>query len=281
MSELPVIGMLQRTATETQVTHLQRAWLYAVAVAAVAFLVLPTLLVIPISFTASSFMEFPPRAYSLRWYFAYFGSTELMDATRLSLEVAMLTMLTATPCGIAAAYGVFAGQFRYANLLTGIIILPLVVPLILIAIGLFFVFIPLHLNNSILGLVIGHSGLTVPLVFVIVLTRLRQYDLRQEQAARSLGASRLRAFVTVTIPQIKFSIVAGALLAFITSFDEAVIAYFVSTGPMSTLTRRIFMSLEYGVEPTIAAISSCLILLTVAVVAVTQVMCAERNKRPP
>lgn len=251
------------------------------AIVAVTFLVLPTLLVIPISFTASSFMEFPPRAYSLRWYIAYFGSTELMDATWISLKVATLTMLTATPCGIAAAYGVFAGQLRYANLLAGIIILPLVVPLILIAIGLFFVFIPLHLNNSILGLVIGHSGLAMPLAFVIVLARLRQYDLRQEHAARSLGASRLRAFITVTIPQIKFSIVAGALLAFITSFDEAVIAYFISTGPMSTLTRRIFMSLEYGVEPTIAAISSCLILLTVAVVVATQVMYAERGKSLP
>ncbi|MBI1777932.1 MAG: ABC transporter permease [Proteobacteria bacterium] len=271
-------SFMKRPATDTQVAHWQRLWLYVFVALVLVVLILPTLIVIPISFTASSFMEFPPRSYSLRWYRVYLQSSELMDATWISLQVATLTTLVATPCGVAAAYGVRCLRTGHADLLAGIVVLPLIVPVILIAIGLFFVYIPLGFNNTILGLVVAHTGLSVPFVFVIVLTRLRQFDFRQEQAAQSLGANRGRAFLTVTLPQIKFSVIAGALLAFITSFDEAVVAYFVGTGPMSTLTRRMFMSLEYGVEPTIAAISTLLVALTVLIVVVTQILVVERPK---
>lgn len=268
---------LKEPAASSQVSHWQRLWLYVFVVIVLAVLVLPTLIVVPISFTASSFMEFPPRAYALRWYRAYFQSRELIDATLISAQVAAITTLVATPLGVAAAYGVRALGGGSGNQLAGFLVLPLIVPVILVAIGLFFVYVPLGLNNTILGLVTAHTGLSLPLVFVLILTRLRQFDFRQEQAAQSLGASRLEAFLKVTLPQIKFSVVAGALLAFISSLDEAVVAYFVGTGPMSTLTRRMFMSLEYGVEPTIAAISTLLVGLTVVVVVVTQLVATERK----
>ncbi len=275
---MPARSFLMRPATDTQITHLRRLWLYIFVSLVLFVLLLPTLIVIPVSFTSSSFLEFPPRSYSLRWYRTYFESKELQDATWISFQVSILTTLFATPCGTAAAYGVLAGRLRRGNLIAGLIVLPILVPAILVAIGLFFVYISLDLNNTILGLVIAHSGLTMPFVFVVVLARLRQFDFRQEQAAQSLGASRPRAFLSVTLPQIKFSVIAGALLAFITSFDEAVVAYFLATGPMSTLTRRMFMSLEYGVEPTIAAISTLLVGLTVVVVAITQLVNVERRR---
>lgn len=271
------MSFLARPATETQITHGRRLWLYVLSALVLVFLAVPSLLVIPLSFTASSLLEFPPRAYSLRWYQTFFSSPEWRAATMVSLQVAGLTTVIATPLGIAAAYGMRVGPFRRTRLWSAMIVAPILVPVILIAIGAFFAFVPLRLNNTITGLVIAHTALSVPFVFVVVLARLRSYDLNQELAAQNLGASRLTAFIKITVPQIKFSIVAGALLAFIHSLDEVVVAFFVATGETSTLTRRMFLALEFGIDPTIAAISSLLIVITIVCVAVTQVLTFERG----
>lgn len=268
---------LSNPATDTQITHAGRLWLYLLAGAVLVFLAAPTLLVIPMSFTASTFLEFPPKTLSLRWYQAFLASQEWRAAGLVSIQVATLTMLVATPLGVAAAYGLLVGRFRRARAWSGLLVSPMLVPVILIAIGVFFVFVPLRLNNTVTGLVVVHSALSTPFVFVVVLARLRSYDLRQEMAAQSLGASRLWAFLTVTLPQIRFAVLSGALLAFIHSFDEVVVAFFVATGPTSTLTRRMFLALEFGIDPTIAAISSCMILLTIVCVAATQILTFDRQ----
>lgn len=264
--------------TDPTVTHRQRLWLYVYGVLLGAFLLLPIAIVVPMSFSPSEFLEFPPKQLSLRWYESFFSSAEWMSATVISFKVAFLTVLVATPLGVAAAYGLHVSRSPAARFLRVLLIVPLIVPVIIVAIGVFYLYARLGLVNTLTGLVLAHSVLAIPFVLVVVAAGLEGYDLNQEMVARSLGASRLKAFLTVTLPQIRPSVISGALFAFITSFDEVVIALFISRGPSSTLTRKMFTSLRDQVSPTIAAISSMLILFTVLLAALA--FLAQARRRP-
>jgi putative spermidine/putrescine transport system permease protein len=157
-----------------------------------------------------------------------------------------------------------------------LLLTPMVVPNILIGIGVFYVYVQLKLVNSMLGLVLAHSMLAIPVVMLVVGSALKTFDLDQELVARSLGASRIKAFWMVTLPQIKFSVITGAVLAFLTSFDEIIVALFVSGGPNSTLTRNMFNALRDQVDPTIAAVSTLIVLITTLLLVITQYV--GRNK---
>jgi putative spermidine/putrescine transport system permease protein len=261
---------LEREATETQITHRMRLWLYLLAALVMAFLVVPTLIVVPMSFSASQYLEFPPRQWSLRWYENYFGSASWLQATATSLKAGALTALVATPLGTLAAYGLFVSRLRWAGIVFALLITPMIVPVILVAIAVFYAYVQLKLVNTLAGIVLAHSVLAIPLVLLIVTSALKSYDMSQEMAARNLGASRARAFLTVTLPQIRFAVVTGAILAFLTSFDEIIVAMFVSGGANSTLTRNMFVSLRDQIDPTIAAISTVMILITSALLALSQ-----------
>jgi putative spermidine/putrescine transport system permease protein len=266
---------LDRPVTATQVTHRQRLWLYGAVVLIMAFLVLPTLIVIPMSFSASQYLEFPPREWSLRWYRNYFGSPAWMQATATSLKVAVLTSLVATPLGTLAAYGLHASRWRGSSTVSLVLLTPLVVPGILVAIGVFYAYVQLKLVNSLLGLVLAHSMLAIPVVTLVVTAALKSFDLQQEMVARSLGAPRWQAFWLVTLPQIRFSVVSSAVLAFLTSFDEIIVALFIAGGDHSTLTRNMFNALRDQIDPTIAAISTLIIAATSVLLVATQLRGGE------
>jgi putative spermidine/putrescine transport system permease protein len=257
-------------ASETQVTHGQRLWLYVFAAVMMFLLVAPTLIVMPMSFSASQYLEFPPREWSLRWYENYFSSLAWMDATRTSLVAAFLTMLVATPLGTAAAYGLSASKHPLGRHVFLLLITPIMIPVILIAIGAFYAYVQLGIVNTMTGLVIAHTLLALPLVMIVVSSGLASYDVSQEMAARSLGASRLKAFMLVTLPQIRFSVITAALLSFLTSFDEVIVALFVSGGEHSTLTRNMFNALRDQIDPTIAAISTIMIIISTALLLMAQ-----------
>lgn len=265
------MSWLARPASDIQVTHGGRLWLYVVAGLIMAFLVIPTLIVIPMSFSDSQYLEFPPRVWSVRWYDNYFGSTEWMTATWVSVKAAFLTVLVTTPVATMAAYGLYVSNFRAARFIFVLLITPMMVPVILIAIGVFFAYAKLKLNNTMFGLVLAHTVLALPMCLIVVSAGLRSYDMNQERVARSLGASRLKAFLLITLPQIRFSVVSGALLAFVVSFDEVIVALFISGGNMSTITRSMFLALRDQIDPTIASISTILILITTAALVLTQV----------
>ncbi|WP_037469811.1 ABC transporter permease [Sinorhizobium fredii] len=265
------MGWLMQTVTPTQIRNLDRIWLYVFGVVALIFLLVPTLVVIPMSFSDSQYLEFPPRGYSLRWFENYFGSAEWMRATFVSLRAAFLTSVFATVIGTAAAYGTWVGSARFKTTLSAFFILPLSVPSILVAIGTLFVFARLGLVNTTAGLVMAHTMLAIPFVVIVTTAGLTSYDMNQEMAARSLGASRARAFFTVTLPQIKFSVITSALFAFYVSFDEVIIAMFISTGTGGTLNRKMFNALRDQVDPTIAAISTCLIAVSITLLVLAQV----------
>jgi putative spermidine/putrescine transport system permease protein len=264
--------MFSSAATETQITHRRRLWLYIAVALIVLFLVAPSLLVIPLSFSDARYLTFPPPAWSLRWYEAYFSAIEWRDATYVSFAAAILTMVLSTVCGTLAAYGLHALRSRWSTLAYAAFTLPLVIPGILVAIGIFLFYAQIGFNNTLTGIVLAHSVLAIPLVVITVASSLKSYDMNQELVARSLGASRAWAFLTVTLPQIRISVVSGALLAFITSLDEVVISLFIAGGDKATLTRRMFNALRDEIDPTIAAISTLLIAISVLLLGATQII---------
>lgn len=262
--------MLSRPATDTQITHGRRLWLYVLCAFVLLFLALPSLLVIPLSFSDSRYLAFPPPGWSTRWYEAYFGAVEWRDATVVSFTAAVATMAIATVLGTLAAYSLHTSDSRFARLAYAAFMLPLIIPGILIAIGVFLLYAQIGLNNTLIGIILAHSVMAIPLVVITVASGLKSYDMNQEKVARSLGASRPWAFLTVTLPQIRISVISGALLAFITSLDEVVISLFIAGGEYATLTRRMFNALRDEIDPTIAAISTLLILMSVILLGLTQ-----------
>lgn len=259
-----------KPASDTQITHGSRIWLYVIAAIIMLLLVIPTLIVIPMSFSDSQYLEFPPETWSMRWYEEYFGSKKWMRATVTSLQVGTLTMLVATPLGTMAAYALFVSGHKAARALFVILITPMIVPVILIAIGAFYAYGKMGLNNSITGLVLAHTALATPLVMIVITAAFRSYDLNQELVARSLGATRLKAFFVITLPQIKFSVITAALLSFLTSFDEVIVSIFVSGGAKATLTKHMFSALRDYIDPTIAAISTIMVLISTLLLLATQ-----------
>ena len=272
------MSWFDKAATETQITHRSRLWLYALVVVLFAFLVLPTLLVIPMSFSESQYLEFPPRHLSLRWYEAYFNSRSWMHATATSFKAATLTVIVATPLGTIAAYGLYNAELATARLVSLLLITPIVIPIILVGTAIFYAYVRLKLVNSLIGVVLAHSILAIPIVIMIVTSALKSFDMNQERVARSLGASRVTAFFTVVMPQIKLAVLTAAVLSFLTSFDEVIVSLFVSGGDNSTLTRIMFTALRDQIDPTIAAISTIMIVVTSLLLALAQ-MFGRQAKR--
>ncbi|MGR3913447.1 MAG: ABC transporter permease [Gammaproteobacteria bacterium] len=270
-----IFAWLARPAGDAQIPHRARLWLYFLAGAVILFLIIPTLIVIPMSFSASQYLEFPPSDWSARWYENYFRSNAWMTATWVSLKAALLTALVVTPAATMAAYGLAVSRLAAARYLFLLLITPMMVPVILIAIGVFFAYAHLRLNNTMLGLVLAHSALALPMSLIVIAAGLKSYDMNQELVARSLGASRLVAFVLITLPQIRFSVITAALLAFIVSFDEVIVALFISGRDMSTITRSMFLALRDQIDPTIAAISTVMILITTAALLIARIFGRE------
>ena len=239
-----------------------RVLLWGVSLAVLAFLCLPVLLVIPMSFGDSTFLAFPPRALSLRWYRTYLGNPPWIWATWWSLEVGALTMAFSTVLGTAAAVALTRVSFPGKTAVNALILSPMIVPKMVFAIGIYFLYARLNLVGSVTGLVLSHTVLAVPLVVVTVTAALQGVDLRLEQAALTLGASPLRAFLRVTFPVIRAGIWSGALFAFITSFDELIVALFVTGTVYTTLPKKMWDDMLFNVTPTIAAVSSILIAVT-------------------
>jgi len=254
----------------------RRLWLYLVVGALLLFLVLPVFVVVPESFSDSKYLAFPPPGYSTKWYVTFLTSNDWLASTRASLSAATLTMFFATPVGIAGAYAINSFGPRAQRFSLVFMLLPLIVPSILIAIGIFYVYIRLKWVNTMLGIVLAHSTLAIPFVIITVLSALRSFDLRQELVARSLGAPRIAAFGRVTLPQIRPAVISGALFAFIISLDEVVLSLFVAGGENMVLTRRMFVALRDALDPTIAAISTFFITTSLVVLGAIALVSRKR-----
>ncbi|WP_230383497.1 ABC transporter permease [Paracoccus shanxieyensis] len=243
-----------------------RVLLWVLAALVLAFLVLPTLVVVPLSFSGSDLLEFPPRSLSLRWYENFFGSGAWMAALRTSLGLGLLTALVAVPLGFLCCVGMNRLGGSWSRAIYGYVLMPSVVPGILLAIGLFFVLAKAKLIGTLTGVLVGHAVLAIPVVSIVLAPAVNRFDWGQAMAARSLGAGWARVLGGIVLPQLRFSLLTAALMAFLTSLDEAVISIFVSSGANSTLPKLMFLSLRDQIDPTIAAISTLWTMLIVGLV---------------
>ncbi|WP_273793281.1 ABC transporter permease subunit [Brucella anthropi] len=239
-----------------------------------AFLLLPTLIVIPIAFTSSQFLEFPPPGFGLDWFRAYFTSDLWVSATLRSFGVAFATAILATVIGGFAALALARSRSRWSGLVFAFFLAPMIVPRIVIAVGLFYLFAQIGLVATNTGLVIGHTVLALPFAFVAIAAVLKSYDWRLDQAAATLGANRVQALRFVTVPLIRSGLTAAFLFAFITSFDELTVAIFVSGGIKTTLPKQMWDDMILQLNPTLAAVS-----VVVFLVVTTLLLAAEKLRR--
>lgn len=229
------------------------------------YLVFPLLIVIPVSFSSGTYLSFPPPGFSLRWYANFFARSDWLDAASLSIWIGAVVMVLATALGAPAAIALVRSHFLAKNLLMGFIISPLIAPVIIVAIGIYFFYARMGLVGNPFALVIAHTCLAVPFVVINVSAALHGFDERLEHAAMNLGATPWRTFWQVTFPIIRPGIFAGALFAFISSFDELVVALFVSGSTAVTLPRKMWESIRFEIDPTIAAVSTILVVITATV----------------
>jgi putative spermidine/putrescine transport system permease protein len=245
------------------------AILYAVVGLILVVLIAPSLIVVPMSFSSSRFLQFPPPGFSTQWYEAYLGSREWMNATWNSLQIGAATALLSTVFGTTAALGL--RQMRVGRaFITAIMIAPMIVPGIVLAITIYFFFVRFNqmgipLVGSRLGLVLAHTVLALPYVFITVSASLKGLDVSLEQAAASLGAPPTRVFRSVTLPLVRPGILSGALFAFITSFDELIVAIFLSGAHVRTLPVKMWEGVRFELNPTLAAVSTILVVMSVGV----------------
>lgn len=239
------------------------------AVVTLIFLITPVLVIIPLSFNGSSFLTYPLDGVSLQWYKTFFTSSAWLGALQNSLIIAPIATLLATLLGTLAAMGVTRSSFRGKILFMTIIMSPMVTPIVIVAVGIYFFFAQLNLINSYLGLILAHTVLGIPFVVITVSATLRGYNINYSKAAASLGASPFTVFRTVTFPLIAPGVISGALFVFATSFDEVVVTLFLASPKQRTLPMQMFSGIRENVEPTIAAaatimlVSSATLLLTI------------------
>ena len=269
-------------------TPSERIWYYTFRVICAlifVFLIFPILVMFPLSFNAEPYftftpemLSFDPDGYSTRWYEAFFTSESWQEAVRNSVIIAVFSTLISTFLGTLAALGLSRPEFPFKTTVMGILISPMVVPLIISAAGMFFFYSRLGLQGSFVGVILAHAALATPFVVITVTATLVGFDHSLTRAAASLGASPTRTFFQVTVPLITPGVISGALFAFITSFDEVVVILFVGSVNQRTIPWAMFSGIREEISPTILAVAS--ILVTFSIILLTMIeLLRRRNER--
>lgn len=251
-------------------------WIYAFFVA--LWLIAPTLIVVPLSFTNRPSLTFPPPGWSTQWYANFFSSTAWVNSLLSSIQVGVLVAIVATTAATMAALALTRITFRGKSLVYGAMLAPMIVPPVIIAIGVYAIFLVQGLTGTLLGFVAAHSVLALPFALIPILASLQGFDQRLESAAQICGASRFAAFRQVTLPLILPGVASGALFAFVTSFDEVVISLFIQSPYLQTLPVRMYASITRDTDPTIAAAATMILILTTLLVAIATLTVARRNR---
>jgi len=242
----------------------QRAGRYALwtfAGIVLVFLIAPIGVIVPLSFSAGSFLHFPLPGLSLRWYEDFFTSELWLPALKNSLIVGSGATVIATTLGTLAAVGFWRARFPGRRLLFAVLLSPLVVPIVIVAVGVYFAFARVGLTDGYFGLMLAHAALGSPFVLVTVLSTLSGFDRNLLNAAASLGAAPWLAFRKVALPIIFPGVFSGALFAFATSFDEVVVALLLTGPGQRTLPRQMFAGINDNISLTITAAGTLLVVL--------------------
>lgn len=260
--------------------RLTRAALYSLGILVALWLTLPTLVVIPLSFTDRSSFNFPPDGWSLQWYRRLLDrDAGWIDAMVTSIRIGLLSALVATVLGTSAALALHRWSHRRAAAaLRGLLLLPMLVPGIIVAIGVYALVLELGLLGTTVGFVTAHATLGLPFVLVTVGASLQGLDPAYERAAASLGAGPVARLRQVTLPLIAPGVLSGALFAFMASFDEVVIALFIKSPFLETLPVRMFASMTRDTEPTVAAAATFILALTTVALLVVVTLAARRER---
>lgn len=234
------------------------------------FLILPILVIVPLSFNSEPFFSFTegmltlqPEAWSLRWYEQVFTDPRWLLAIKNSFIIGFFATLLATVLGTCAAVGLARDDMPLRRFITALLLSPMIVPLIITAAGMFFFYSNLNLAGTYLGVIIAHAALGTPFVIITVTATLSGFDYSLVRAALNLGASPLRVFFDVILPLIRPGVISGALFAFITSFDEVVVVLFMAGPQQRTIPRQMFSGLREQINPSILAVATLLILLSI------------------
>lgn len=227
------------------------------------FLMLPVLIIVPLSFNEGAFLVYPLQGFSLRWYEAFFSSSDWMRSLMNSMIVSPAATVVALFFGTLASLGLTRAEFRGKGLLTSILISPMVVPVVIVGVSSYLFFAPLGLANSYLSLIMVHSILGVPFVIITVTATLQGYNQNLSRASASLGADPIRTFFKIMLPMIAPGMISGGLFAFATSFDEVVVTLYLAGPEQATLPRVMFSGIRENISPTIAAAATVLILISV------------------
>ena len=253
-------------AVSPYATPVERAWYYAFrAICALVFLFLvaPILVIIPLSFNAEPYFTYPMPDLSIRWYEEFFTSERWQTALKNSVIVACATTALATALGTLAALGLSRANFPLRALVMGILISPMIVPVVITAVGMYFFYAMVGLSNTYTGLILAHTALATPFVVITVTATLTSFDHTLTRAGAGLGGTPVQVFVKVVLPLILPGVISGALFAFVTSWDEVVVVLFLASPELRTLPKQMFSGIREMISPTITAAATLLIILSV------------------
>jgi len=256
-------------------------WLKLVSSTIGVLLLLPTLVVVPMSFSDSAFLAFPPDGLGTRWYVEFFTDEMWMAALGESLKIATMTTLLSVLLGVPTAMAVIRGKFGGKTAIQALILSPMIMPLVVLSVGLFFVFSDWRMLGSVGGLVLAHTVVAYPLVYLAVSTSLSGMDERLELASASLGAGRWYTFRRITLPIIAPGVLTGGLFAFTTSWDELILSIFLSGPTVKTLPVRMWEQVRTELNPTLAVAATLVMTVTIVLILVAMWLATRRKVAHP
>ncbi len=249
------------------------------------FLITPILVVMPLSFNAENFftftpemLRFDPAGYSLKHYRDFFTNQDWQNAVRNSIQIAPAATLLSVSFGTLAAIGLSQPHVPFRRAIMAILISPMIVPLIISAAGMYFFYSRIGLQGTYIGVVLAHAALGIPFVIITVTATLVGFDRSLTRAAANMGASPIRTFFKVQMPLILPGVISGGLFAFITSFDEVVVVLFVGSAGQKTLPWQMFTGLREQISPTILAVATLLVGISVLLLATLELL-RRRSER--
>ena len=249
------------------------------------FLIMPILVIVPLSFNAEPFFSFTEgmltlqsEAYSLRWYREVFTDQAWLLSIKNSFLIGIGSTIIATVLGTCAAVGLARAEMPARRLITAILLSPMIVPVIITAAGMFFFYSNIGLSGNYLGITLAHAVLGTPFVIITVTATLASFDYGLARAALSLGATPLRVFFDIILPLIRPGVISGALFAFITSFDEVVVILFMASPQQRTIPRQMFSGLREQINPSILAVATLLIIMSIMLL-ITLELLRRRSER--
>ncbi|PWC19073.1 ABC transporter permease [Brenneria roseae subsp. roseae] len=227
------------------------------------FLALPIIIIFPLAFNDANYLAFPPQGFSLRWMEKVLSSADWLSSLWLSFRIATISTILAMILSILMAMALVRFRFRGKTIIYALILLPMIVPNIISALSLFFFFSAVEIADSVSAIIIGHAVISFPIATIIISSSLQGIDSQLEYAAMSLGASGFTVLRRITFPLAAPGMISAAIFSFLSSFDELLISMFMAGNDVQTLSVRIWNNIQFELEPTIAAVSVLLILITV------------------